>query len=497
MRTAESVLLTCWPPAPDARYVSTCRSSESISTSAASSIDGRHLDARERRLAAVGGVERRQPHEPVHALLGAVEPVRVLALDLERRGLDAGLLPRAHLEQLDAEAALLGPLHLHAQHHLGPVLRVGPAGAGVHRDERVAVVVAPGEQALLLELLQAAPRSRAACSSSSRRDLGILERHLGEAVEILDLGAEAAELLEALRGARVVGRDLRGGVLVVPEARRGHLVLEDGYAFGKRSWVKDSPRAGTSAPGSPRGAGGCCRMRSLRPWLQDTRPPNIRRPARTGLYGRMAELPMTRRWRSPRPRRRRSRRRSSASARGSRARSATARSASRSRRRRGRQEEARRQAGLGRAGSRRRRPRRPPVTTPPNTTNPPPPPPPDPPPADDPLVYSGPFGVAQAQRLLWRAGFGPKPGEAEALAALGLKAAVQSLTRPVGTADARRRAGDAAERHAVRAGRRLGPRPPVVPRSHGALRPAARRAADADLPRLVRDLELRRQRRHG
>jgi uncharacterized protein (DUF1800 family) len=36
----------------------------------------------------------------------------------------------------------------------------------------------------------------------------------------------------------------------------------------------------------------------------------------------------------------------------------------------------------------------------------------------------------QAERLLWRAGFGPRPGEAEALAAKGLRAAVLSLTRP-------------------------------------------------------------------
>jgi uncharacterized protein (DUF1800 family) len=77
-------------------------------------------------------------------------------------------------------------------------------------------------------------------------------------------------------------------------------------------------------------------------------------------------------------------------------------------------------------------PAAPPVTTPPNTSNPPPPPPPDPPPAEDPLVYHGTFGVAQAQRLLWRAGFGPKPGEAEALAAMGMQAAVYSLTRPTG-----------------------------------------------------------------
>jgi uncharacterized protein (DUF1800 family) len=46
-------------------------------------------------------------------------------------------------------------------------------------------------------------------------------------------------------------------------------------------------------------------------------------------------------------------------------------------------------------------------------------------------VYSGPFGKEQAERLLWRAGFGAKAGEAEALTHKGLKRAVRSLTRPV------------------------------------------------------------------
>jgi uncharacterized protein (DUF1800 family) len=45
-------------------------------------------------------------------------------------------------------------------------------------------------------------------------------------------------------------------------------------------------------------------------------------------------------------------------------------------------------------------------------------------------VYRGQFGPAQAERLLWRAGFGPRPGEVEALAKLGLDRAVRSLTRP-------------------------------------------------------------------
>jgi uncharacterized protein (DUF1800 family) len=45
-------------------------------------------------------------------------------------------------------------------------------------------------------------------------------------------------------------------------------------------------------------------------------------------------------------------------------------------------------------------------------------------------VYDGSFGTAQAERLLWRAGFGPRKGEADALAALGLEGAVDSLVNP-------------------------------------------------------------------
>ena len=47
-------------------------------------------------------------------------------------------------------------------------------------------------------------------------------------------------------------------------------------------------------------------------------------------------------------------------------------------------------------------------------------------------VFHGRFGERQAERLLWRAGFGPRPGEAKQLAHRGLKRAVLSLTRPKG-----------------------------------------------------------------
>ena len=82
---------------------------------------------------------------------------------------------------------------------------------------------------------------------------------------------------------------------------------------------------------------------------------------------------------------------------------------------------------------RKRKPAKPRVV--PKAPVPPPPAPPAPPfQLSSPIaIYSGPFGVRQAERLLWRAGFGPSPGHAELLASVGLHRAVGALTRPEGT----------------------------------------------------------------
>ncbi|HLM84615.1 MAG TPA: DUF1800 domain-containing protein [Solirubrobacteraceae bacterium] len=51
-----------------------------------------------------------------------------------------------------------------------------------------------------------------------------------------------------------------------------------------------------------------------------------------------------------------------------------------------------------------------------------------------PPAQRAPITLAQARRLLWRAGFGPTPGQAESLAGQPLELVVQSLTQPSGTA---------------------------------------------------------------
>jgi Protein of unknown function (DUF1800) len=56
-------------------------------------------------------------------------------------------------------------------------------------------------------------------------------------------------------------------------------------------------------------------------------------------------------------------------------------------------------------------------------------------PSDTPApALSAPITASQARRLLWRAGFGPAPGQVQALTGQPIEAVVQSLTRPSGAA---------------------------------------------------------------
>ena len=158
-----------------------------------------------------------------------------------------------------------GPAQVHAQQHLGPVLGVGAARAAVHRDRRVAGVVAAAEQALLLELAHAPlDVARAARASSAAHRL-VLGGELGQPGEVLDLGLERAERLELARRAAVLGGHRRGPLLVVPEAGLLHLGLEARGLALQLSGVKGSPRAASAGRGAWRRALGNAARAGPRP----------------------------------------------------------------------------------------------------------------------------------------------------------------------------------------------------------------------------------------
>ena len=148
MRTAESVTLTCWPPAPLERIGV---DAEVLVVDLDVDVFGQlrpDVHRGERRVPARRLIERRDAHEPVHAGLRRQQAVGVLAGDRERRALEPGFVARLIVDHLALEAAALGPAQVHAQQHLGPVLRLGAAGAGMDRDDRVLAIVLAAEHLL-------------------------------------------------------------------------------------------------------------------------------------------------------------------------------------------------------------------------------------------------------------------------------------------------------------------------------------------------------------
>ena len=162
-RIADSVFWTCWPPAPG-RAERVRPDLVPVELDLDVVVGLRHdLDQRERGLAAVLGVVRRDPDEAVDAALDAQPAVGEAARDLDRGALDAGLLAGLPVEDVGLEAVALAPAQVHALEHLGPVGGLGAAGARADRDDGVLRVVLAREQqqrALALELGAQARRPR-------------------------------------------------------------------------------------------------------------------------------------------------------------------------------------------------------------------------------------------------------------------------------------------------------------------------------------------------
>ena len=104
------------------------------------------LECGEGGLSLALGVERRHAHQSVHTMLGSEASVGVAAVDEEGGRRDTRLVAGRHLIQFHLEPALLGPAQEHAQDHVGPVLCVSPALAGLDLADGAVVVVLAGEQ---------------------------------------------------------------------------------------------------------------------------------------------------------------------------------------------------------------------------------------------------------------------------------------------------------------------------------------------------------------
>jgi hypothetical protein len=143
----------------------------------------------------------------------------------------------------------LRPAEIHPEEHLGPVGRLGPAGAGADREDGAALVVLAGEEErgplpveFLLEI--------GCCPVQLRGQLivaGLLDQLEGRE-EIVDPRLEAAPQLDFGPQAIGLAEDLLGRALVIPEPGLAGQRLELGDTCFFCLEVKDAPRSTESAP---------------------------------------------------------------------------------------------------------------------------------------------------------------------------------------------------------------------------------------------------------
>ena len=209
-------------------------------------------------------IEGRDPDQAVDALLGPQIPVRVIAGDLDGHALDAGFLRRLQVEHLEPETAPLGPPHVHARQHLGPVLRLEPSRARMNRQHGLAVVVLALEHRTQLQQVQALLQ-RQDLQPPFLLEVGVLlvAKQLAQLAELLGLGPQRGPGLDpSLEAVGFVDRPA-GRVGVVPEPVFRHLGVELGQPFAARGDVKDTPGVPRPAEGRREASGA---RRRLWPW---------------------------------------------------------------------------------------------------------------------------------------------------------------------------------------------------------------------------------------
>src|SRR5256714_2703570 len=182
----------------------------------------------------------------MHARLRRQKAVRVLTLHTKCRALDAGLLAGLEVQDLCLEAALLGPLQVHAQKHLGPVLRVRAARARLYRADGVARVHRAGQEHLGLGLrhLVFEARDEFAQLTCARLVFGC---EFKEHCRIGDRRLETLLSLDDALDAAALLQDFLRGLLVRPEVRLRSLLFEPTQLRALRRYIKETSRAARRA----------------------------------------------------------------------------------------------------------------------------------------------------------------------------------------------------------------------------------------------------------
>jgi hypothetical protein len=161
------------------------------------------------------------------------------------------------LHQLRLEAVALRPAQVHAQQHLGPVLGLGAAGAGLNVQEGVGAIHVAREHAAELELADA-PLEAIQVGGHGIQGVGIalLGGHLQQIGSVAQPGVQLLDGDHDLLQRHALATERLGTLGVGPDVRVFELPQDLGQPLLLAGVVKDTPSGTPRAPGDRRSAHG-------------------------------------------------------------------------------------------------------------------------------------------------------------------------------------------------------------------------------------------------
>ena len=131
------------------------------------------------------------------------------------------------VQDLVGEAVALHPAGVHAVEHLGPVLGLGAAGAGVELEDGVGAVVLPGEEGVQVGLLHLLLQAVIALGDLGEQGVVVLlHGHLHQGGQILPLPLQTVKFPDLALELLGAAQHLLAVLPVVPEAVLGGLGLQ-------------------------------------------------------------------------------------------------------------------------------------------------------------------------------------------------------------------------------------------------------------------------------
>ena len=179
-----------------------------------------HPHRRKAGVAARVGIVRRDAHQAMHARFRLQPAVGVLALDLDGDGFDAGLFAGALLQRCHLVAALLGPAHVHARQHRGPILAFRAAGTGVHLEVGVVAVRLARQQSLDAAPLRLVVEFAQRGFAFADRSVVVLRfAELDERYAVVEAALQIAIGIDRALELLALAHDLLRRLGIIPEAR--------------------------------------------------------------------------------------------------------------------------------------------------------------------------------------------------------------------------------------------------------------------------------------